>query len=83
MASKKHCVTTTDEEEAFISENNISLTQILHSKLEELRTISHISADQLKEANRKIAVFQELAEAARKFIEKEGLIDKYLTERRC
>jgi len=80
MAYKAKTVSITPEQDQFIEENNLSPSGLLQQKIMELMESSRISASRLKEEIRKMESWKDLATKAREFIEKEGLLDKYMKE---
>lgn len=80
MASKQIAVTLTYEEVEFLSQKNLSPTQLLKEKIHEIADLTAHSELAFKEARQKIERLAETLDKQRVFIEKEGLIDKFLKE---
>lgn len=81
MARKIHSISLSEEQSTFLEEQNISPSNIIQQKIEELMQMSRITGEQFKEANRKAEAWRKIAEEARVFIEKKGLLDEWLAER--
>jgi hypothetical protein len=82
MASNLHSVSIPKEQEEWLNDNpDISLSKITQAGIAEMMERYKISAETLKEANRKIESWKKIAEEARIFIEKKGLVDEWLKER--
>jgi len=82
MAAVIHSISLTKEQEIFIDENpDISLSKITQNAIQTLMESSKITLARLKEEIRKRESFQKVSEEARIFIEKQGLLDKWLESR--
>ena len=80
MVSKQVAVTLTPEEVLFLEEKNLSPTGLLKEKIHEIQALTVHTEAFLKEEIRKREAWQETANKQRDFIEKEGLMDKYIAE---
>lgn len=73
-------VSLTQEQKTFIDEMEISASSLLQASINELIESTKVSAKIVKEAQNKTTIFREKLEAASRFIEKQGLMEKWLQE---
>jgi len=81
MAAINHMITIPKEQEDFLNDNpDISLSKITQNSIAEHIEMRKISAETLRETQRKLEAWKVIADKLRSFIEKKGLFDEYLKE---
>ena len=81
MTAKTKTISLTNEQDEFLIEKNLSASAIFQGAVDNLMEMSKVSGVQLREEIRKRENFQKVAEDARKFIEKKGLMEEYLKDK--
>ena len=69
----------TEADYKFCKDNHFQFSELMRSAIDEKKKIINgITVENIDEARRKLQIFKDLNEKANRFIEQEGLIDKYL-----
>jgi hypothetical protein len=73
-------VSLTQEQKTFVDEMGLSASSLLQASINELIESSKVSVKALREAQEKINLFRTKLEEASKFIDRQGLMEKWLLE---